>query len=433
MSKANRREFLGQLGSAAVFIPGLRSVRARVDSEPSLAPASSQAQASASYDLLIAGGRVIDPSQKLSAERDVAISNGKVALVAANIPRAQARQVFEARGKIVTAGLINIHSHVYLYGLNSAADPDRIGLPMGVTTIVDAGSTGAETFRGFRKYVIERSAPKIYALLNIATFGLGNFLPASELYVDQRLNDPKVATRIIEANRDCILGVKARPNGGRKDLAWDVEAMKKAREAADATGVPIMMHWSNEPDLLAILKKGDILAHPYNQPGGGQNLFGGDSAKVLPQILGLKDRGIWTEGQAAAVHHQWEVSEKAASQGWFPDAISTDMGKTPDTPYGGDLPDAMSRFLYLGLSLEQVVERVTTNPAKMLNYPEKVGTLEAGAMADVAIFDVLQGNFEFLDGRRQNPPRVGHQKVVAVATVKSGKLVTAAAGWLAAS
>ena len=290
---------------------------------------------------------------------------------------------------------------------------------------------------GFRKYVIEGAANRIYVLLNISTIGLA---VANEIYLDPQMIDPKAAIRVIEANRDVILGIKVRVMGKHSDLANDVNVMKTARQAADATGVPIMMHWSNEPDLLALLKRGDILTHPFNPPSkNSSNLFGGDGTqadKVLPQILELKDRGIWTDGQAATTHHEWEVSEKAAKQGWFPDSISTDLAQNaPGRPgqietrpgfvgYRSDavgVPVPMSHFLHLGLTLEQVIERVTTTPAKMLNFPEKIGTLQPGVTADVSIFDLAQGNFEFRDGRGQT--RVGRQQFVPVATVKSGVFV----------
>ena len=446
MSKSDRRTFLSQLGSAAIVIPAIRSVPFRGGSDPSVPSASTQTSASAapaaSYDLLIAGGRVVDPSQKLSAERDVAISHGRIARVAANIPRNEARQVFEAKGKIVTPGLIDIHSHVYKYGIATAIDSDWVGIQSGVTTIVDAGSTGAGMFLGFRKYVIDAAPTRIYALLNISTIGCC----ANEIYLAPTLIDPKTIIGVIEANRDVILGLKVRVRGRHEDLARDVEVMKQARTVADATGVPIMLHWTNEPDVLALLKRGDILTHPFNPPSpNSANLFGSDGTqadKVLPQILALKDRGIWTDGQAATTHHAWEVSEKAAKQGWFPDAISTDMatnGPAPPGPPVNYRPDfvgyrtnqvgvpwPMAHFLHLGLSLEQVIERVTTIPAKMLNYPEKLGTLEPGVTADVSIFDLAQGNFEFLDGAGQT--RTGRQQFVPVATLRSGIFMKGAAG-----
>ena len=210
-------------------------------------------------------------------------------------------------------------------------------------------------------------------------------------------------------------------NGKHSDLSHDLEVMKTAREVADATGLPIMMHWSVEPDLLAMLKRGDILAHPFNPPSpNSANLFGADGTqadKVLPQILALKDRGIWTDVQLGTTHHAWDVSEKAMKQGWYPDAISTDIGRAPDgSPASVLVP--MSEFLHLGLPLDQVIAAVTSTPARILNFPEKVGTLEPGVTADVAILELAQGSFEYGDQGRQ--PRTLKQQFVAAATVKGG-------------
>ena len=231
----------------------------------------------------------------------------------------------------------------------------------------------------------------------------------------------------IEAHRDLILGLKVRVRGRREDLAHDVATLQTARELADEAGLPIMMHWSTEPELLAILQAGDILTHPFNpSTERSSNVFGSQLTQadtVLPQILELEDRGIFTDGQLATTHHQWEVSEKATSQGWFPDAISTDVARTPDrTPASVLLP--MSQFLHLGLSLEQVIERVTTNPAKMLDYPETVGSLEPEAPADVAVLELEQGRFTFGDGSRPEPQtRELSQQFVNVATLKGGVFV----------
>ena len=424
MSQSNRREFLGQIGSAAIVIPGLVNGSFRAGSDPAppsaspqAATAAPQASASASYDLRIAGGRVVDPSQKLDAERDVAILGGRIARIAANIPPSQARQVFDAKGKIVTPGLIDLHTHVYKYGITLNVDSDIVGFGSGVTTVVDAGSTGAGNFQGFRKYVIDGAATRIYALLNISTIGL---IVTNEIYLDPRMVDARAAIRTIQANRDRILGIKVRVNGKRSDLAHDLEVMKTAREVSDAVGLPIMMHWSVEPELLAVLKRGDILAHPFNPPSpNSSNLFGGDTQadKVLPQILALKERGIWTDGQLATTHHSWEISEKAVKLGWFPDAISTDISRAPDgSPASVLVP--MTEFLHLGMPLDQVIAGVTMNPAKILNFPEKVGTLEPGVTADVAILELAQGSFEYADQTRQT--RVQKQQFVATATVKGG-------------
>ncbi len=422
MGRTTRRAFLGQFGAAAVVMPGLGSL----PSGPRAPRAGATGQRSASgatYDLLIAGGRVIDPAQSLSAVRDVAILDGRIARIDENIPRAQARQVFDAAGTIVTPGLIDLHSHVYEYGTPLGVNSDLVGNQSGVTTIVDGGTAGAAMFPGFRKFVIDAARTRIYALLNISMAGCCT----DEIYLDPRLINTRAALRVIEAHRDLIVGIKVRVRGKREDLAHDISIMTTARKIADQTGLPIMMHWSTEPDLLAIMKAGDILTHPFNPPNeNSSNVFGSQltqADEVVAQILALGDRGIFTDGQLGTTHHQWEVSEKATSQGWFPDAISTDVSRSPDgTPASVLLP--MSQFLHLGLSLEQVIDRVTTNPAKMFDYPEQVGSLEPGSSADVTVLALEQGRFTFGDGSRPEAhTRELRQQFVNVATVKGGVFV----------
>jgi dihydroorotase len=417
MSRPSRRAFLGTLGAAAVALPNLGSRPIRFGAD--LAAAAPVAGQGASYDLLIKGGRVIDPSQKLSGQRDVAIANGKIAAVAANLPDNRAKEVFDARGKLVTPGWINVHAHLYQYGNTITVDPEPVGFPAGVTTAIDAGSAGANTFLGFRKFVIDPSPLRIYAMLNIAI--IGNY--GNELYLNMSLINARSAIRIINEQRDRILAIKVRINGIHDELANDLEVLKRAREAADATGLPIMMHWSNEPDLLGMLKAGDILTHPFPAATPRMpNLFGGPPGPLLPQILALKDRGILTDGQAGTSHHAWEVSEKAFSQGWSPDLISTDIGtRSPQTPNGQLLPWVMTQFLFLGLTVEQVIERVTLTPTKVFKFPEKTGTLEPGVTADVTVIDLQQGNFELVD--QQGTKRMAKQKFVPVAAVHGGTLV----------
>ena len=424
MSKSSRRAFLGRLGTAAV-VPALGSLSSSAFSfsAPAVASAEQGAAPRASYDLLIAGGRVIDPGQNLSAVRDVAILHGRVARIAENIPHTQARSVFDATDKIVTPGLIDLHSHVYEHGTPLGVNSDRVGIEAGVTTIVDCGTAGAAMFPGFRKFVIEGARTRIYALLNISTAGCCT----DEIYLDPRLINIDAARAVIAEHRDLILGLKVRVRGRHEDLEHDISVMTTARELADEMGIPIMMHWSIEPDLLAILKRGDILTHPFNPVSqNNANVFGSGTTQadqVLPQILELKDRGIYTDGQLGTTHHSWEVSEKAMRQGWFPDAISTDVARNPDgTPASVLLP--MSQYLHLGLSLDQVIECVTATPAAMLNYPEKVGSLEPDSPADVAVLDLEEGRFTFADGRRDDAQtRELSRLFVNVATVKGGVFV----------
>ena len=420
MSSSTRRTFLGTLGAAAVALPELgTSIRVGADLA---AAAPAAGQAAASYDLLITGGRVIDASQNLSVERDVAIADGKIAAVAANLPAARAKQVFDARGKLVTPGLINVHAHVYKHVYPISVDPDAVGLPAGVTTIVDAGSAGASTFPGLRTFIMDASPVRIYAMLNISS--IGNF--GNELYLSPTFQpiNPKAAVGVINANKDKIVAIKVRINGDHGELAHDLECLKRARQAADETGLPIMMHWTTDRELLALLKRGDILTHTFTIPTPRvDNLFGGptQTEKVLPQILELKERGIWTEGQMVNSHHLWDVSEKAFAQGWIPDLMGTDMGAVgKDMPNGILLPWTMTQYLYLGLTPEQVIERVTLTPTKVFKFPERVGTLQNGAPADVTIIDLQQGPFELLDQKGQK--RTGRQRFVPVAAVHGGTL-----------
>jgi dihydroorotase len=423
MSQSNRREFLAQVGSAAAFVPALRNLSFGGFADPSAAAQAAQAApqpaANAAYDLLITGGRVIDPSQNLSAVRDVAIAGGRIAKIDANIPPAQARRTYDAKGKLVTPGLIDMHTHVYRHGITLAVDPDVVGVQSGVTTVLDCGSTGATDFMGFRKYVIDSEPTRIYALLNISSIGL---IVTNEIYLDPRMINPAASIRTIEQNRDRIVGIKVRVNGRKADLSHDLEVMKSARQVADATGVPIMMHWSVEPELLAMLKRGDVLTHPMNPPSmNSSNLFGNEvdpqADKVLPQILALKDRGITTDCQLATTHSSWAVAEKAAKQGWFPDVLSTDIGRTPDGSPASVLV-SMTVAMHLGMPLDAVVAATTSTPARVMKFPEKVGTLAPGTTADVAVLDIQQGNFDYPDQGRQMLSV--KQQFVPVATIKGG-------------
>jgi dihydroorotase len=411
MSLSTRRGFLGTLGAAAVAVPALGS-----------SALGAAGQAAASYDLLIRGGRVVDPSQKLNGPLDVAIAGGKIAAVAANIPASRAKQVFDASGKLVTPGLINVHAHLYRYVYPISVDPDAVGLPAGVTTLVDAGSAGASTFPGLRKFIMEPAPTRIYAMLNISQ--VGNF--GNELYLSPTFQpiNVKGAINTINNNKDKIVAIKVRINGDHNELTHDLEVLKRACMVRDETGVPIMLHWTTDRELLNLLKRGDILTHTFTIPTPRvDNLFGGptQAEKVLPQILELKDRGIFTEGQMVNSHHMFEVSEKAFAQGWIPDLLGTDMGAVGrDMPNGILLPWEMTQYLYLGLTVEQVIERVTLTPTKVFTFAEQIGTLQAGAMGDVTVIDLQQGQFQLFD--QKGTMRTAKQRFVPVAAIHGGTL-----------
>jgi dihydroorotase len=381
-----------------------------------------QARPGARYDLLIRGGRVVDPSQGISAERDVAIAGRTVARLAANIPEAEARQVLDARGKIVTPGLIDIHVHVYdgVAPLGIPADPNCIA--KGVTTAVDAGSAGAHTFPGLRKYVINVVDTRVYALLNISVAGQSTFStsnPHGEL-LDLRYANPKLAIRTIEQNRDVILGIKVRLS---QNIAGDhdLEALKLAREASDAVRLPLMVHiggtHASLPAILQMLKKGDVITHSFRgSPGGILD----DRGRVLREIRKAVAEGVHLDVGHGAGSFSFDTAEKALKQELLPGTISSDVHQYNVNGPVFDLATTLSKFLHLGMTLDQVVERATANPANTFGFPRGLGTLREGAEADVAVFSMNEGRFEFVDS--VGGKRVGSRKLVPVATVKSGRI-----------
>lgn len=374
------------------------------------------------YDLIVKGGRVVDPSQGLSAERDVAIRNGKVALVSTDLPASDAQHVIDARRKIVTPGLIDIHVHVYdgVAPLGIPADPNCIA--KGVTTVVDAGSAGAQTFPGFRKYVIDVVDTRVYALLNISVIGqstLSDDLPWGEL-LDLRYANPKLAVKTIERHRDVILGVKIRLTeniAGKHDL----QALKLAREASDAVNLPLMIHigGTHSPlkDLLALLKKGDVITHSFRgDPGGILDSNG----RVLPEVRAAVARGVRLDIGHGRGSFSFATAEKVLAQELPPGTISSDVHQFNVHGPVFDLATTLSKFLHLGMTLEQVIERATSNPAATFGFPKGLGTLREGATADVAVFKLEEGDYEFVDAL--GAKRMAHRRLIPVATVKDGQL-----------
>jgi dihydroorotase len=379
------------------------------------------------FDLLVKGGRLVDPSQNVSAPRDIAVSGHTVIRIAESIEPGEARHVLDARGKIVTPGLIDIHVHVYdgVAPLGIPADPTCIA--KGVTTAVDAGSAGAHTFPGLRKYVIDKVDTRIFALLNISVVGqstLSTDNPYGEL-LDLRYANPKLAVRTIEQNRDVILGVKIRLT---RNIAGDhdLKALKLAREAADAAGLPLMVHiggsYSPLKDILAELKKGDVITHSFR---GGDGGILDNSGRVLPEVHSALARGVHLDIGHGAGSFSFDTAEKALKQDVLPGTISSDVHQFNFNGPVFDLATTLSKFLHLGMTLEQVIERATRNPAAAFRFPQQLGTLREGAEADIAVFQLAEGDFEFTDALGEK--RIGHRKLAPVATVKSGRIYGSAA------
>ena len=304
----DRREFLGLLSS----IPLLSAARLRP------LPADDDDHA---YDLVLKGGHVIDPASGLSGVRDVAIRQARIAAIAPDIPASRARVLFDAAGRIVTPGLIDVHVHVFEGIAGVAMSADAGSLAHGATTVVDAGSAGATTFAGFRRCIVQPSATRIYAALNISTIGLASLDELS----NPAFVDTKAAIETIEQNRDLIVAIKVRSTPaltGRRDL----DVLQRARDVSDATGVPLMVHIGGSPsplrDLLATLRRGDMVTHVLRERPHGVIDAGG---RVRDEFQDARARGVVMDVGHGSGNFSWETAEAAAAQDWWPDTISSDL------------------------------------------------------------------------------------------------------------
>jgi len=365
----------------------------------------------ATYDIIVKGGRVIDPSLGIDAIRDVAIAGGRIAAVEANIT-ADATETIDARGKIVAPGLVDIHSH---------AARTKEGPPLclldGVTGFVDAGSFGADSIDDGAAIV--KGGPNLGRLLiNIARTGVA---PGGEL-MDISRADVGLARGAIARHRDVVVGIKARLSNNVAGTG-DLEALRRAQEAAAPFDLPVMIHigqsYSPMRAILPLLKRGDIVTHMYAPAPNG---ILDDNGRVFPDVLAARRRGIWFDfGNGVADHFNWDVVERAMKQGFAPDTFSTDWSTTSRTTGVVDFPNVMSKFLMFGMPLDQVIARATVNASRIFGAFNDRGTLNVGAPADVAVLELREGTFEFVDNYKGT--RTGKQRLFPIATVNGGKRV----------
>jgi dihydroorotase len=394
----NRRQFLGTAASAAII---------------ARAPGAFGAQA-ARYDLIIKGGRVIDTSMRIDGIRDVAIAGGRIAAVEANIA-ADAAETIDARGKIVTAGMIDVHTHCGRDGRSGA-----MVLQDGVTGWIDAGSNGADHIAD--SIAVAKLAPQqARCLINIGRAGI---LPEGDT-MDIARADVGALRDAIAKNRDNIVGVKCRLS---RDVAGpnDFEVLRRAQEVATAFNLPVMIHMGQTISpigkLVDLLKEGDIVTHMFAPP---PNSIIDEQGRIVPEVMAARRRGVWFDvGNGVAGHMRWDTVEAIMKTGFWPDSFSTDWNVTSKTTGVVDLPNCMSKLLGYGMTVPQAVARVTVNPSRMFGIFHDRGTLNVGAVADVAMLELRDGNFEFLDNF--NNKIMGKQRFFPAGTVLGGKRVASA-------
>ena len=403
----NRRQFVYASTAGAATAGAVGVVTFARGSE--LLAADSELLA-ADYDLIVKGGRVIDPSLRVNAIRDVAITGGRIAAVAADIVD-DAAEVIDATGKLVVPGLIDLHTHY-------ARDEEGpvVGLAGGVTGWVDAGSAGADQIDDI--VAVAKSAPQPgRVLINIGRAGI---LPDGDT-MDLRLADVAAAKEAIARNRDVVVGVKARLTRGV--AAADVEVLRRAQDVATSFNLPLMIHMgqtaSPMPTLLAQLKRGDIVTHMFAPPPNSII----DDGRILPGVLAARRRGVWFDvANGRRGHLRWDTFDGIIQAGFWPDTISTDGNTTSRNAESViDFPNVLSKFLNFGMTLNQVVARATINVSRIFPLFHDRGTLNVGAPADVAVLELREGTFEFVDNYGNT--RTGRQRLFPSETVLGGKRV----------
>ncbi|CAN5529480.1 amidohydrolase/deacetylase family metallohydrolase [soil metagenome] len=369
------------------------------------------------YDFLISGGEVVDPGAGLSGRLDVAVSAGKIAAVEADIDRSQAARIIDATGQFVTPGLIDLHTHVYWGATYWGIEPDPVAARSGVTTWLDVGSAGSYSFPGFRRYVVEASKSKVLSLLNLSSIGLVG--PSWEL-ANIDYCDVDLARTIVDANRDIIVGIKARIDSSTT-RGTGIRPLELARELADAVELPLMTHIGVGPptieEVIPHLRPGDIVTHCFT--GHSMKLLD-DNGKILPGIQALRDAGLVLDIGHGAGSFSFDTAERMLDQGVLPDVISTDIHQLAIQGPAFDMPTTLSKFLALGMTLPEVIERATSRPAAAIRQGH-LGTLKPGAAADIALFALEDGDFTFQDvfmtGRKHN------QRMVNTLTIIDGQVL----------
>jgi dihydroorotase len=372
------------------------------------------------FDLILRGGRVIDPSQKLDQVSDVAFAGGKVAAIGGELKAGPGTEVRGISGLIVTPGLIDLHTHVYWGGTSLGIDAEEFCRISGVTTSVDTGSAGPGNFAGFRKHVIERSEVRILAYLHIShagIFGFSNRVMVGESE-ELRLMDPITAAEVAEANRDLIVGIKVRV-GRNSSGTSGIVPLEIALEVAERVGMPLMCHIDHPPptyeEVVARLRPGDVLTHAFRPfPNTATTAQG----TVKAVVRKARERGVLFDIGHGKGSFAFKTARAMLANGFYPDTISSDVHALSINGPAFDQVTTMSKFLCMGMSLPDVVAASTVNAAMALRRPE-LGSLKPGSVGDATLISVREGQFDYVDVVGEH--LMGDRKIASEGVVIGGR------------
>lgn len=366
------------------------------------------------FDLVIKGGTVVSPGCR-SGKLDVAIEGNRIAAIESSFPPDAAARVVDAGGLIVTPGLVDLHTHVYHNATYWGIVADPVAARTGVTTWLDVGSAGAYNFGGFRRWIVEPSHARIFALLNISSIGLA--APTWEL-ANLNYCDVDMCCRIVDVSRDLILGIKCRMDANT--TGGSMEPLRRARSAADNCGLPLMVHVGIGPptieQVLDLMRPGDILTHCFT----GHNMRIVDERGLLLECAKrARDTGVVFDIGHGAGSFSFDTARALIGNGYLPDVISSDIHQLSVNGPLFDLPTCLSKFLALGMSLEDVVRAATVRPASVMRMEHEIGSIRVGALADIALFRLVEGKFSFYDVFMQRLD--GKQLLVNQLTICDGR------------
>lgn len=387
----SRRTFLGALAGSAALQPQDR------------------------YDIVVRGGEVRDPGRRVRRRADLGIRDGRIAAVEPDLPASRGLHVIDAKGSYVTPGLVDLHTHCYFGATGLGVEPDPIAARSGVTTWVDAGSFGYDQVEGFRRFVVAPSTTRV--------FGYVYLYPSSRNPDVDPVQHVRRAMRgtgeTAVRNRDVLLGVKFQV-GSNMNGKYSLEFLKIARELCDEYRLPLMAHISFAPpetdQVMELMRPGDVVTHCYN--GHTLGIVGADG-KIKPSVLEARARGVLFDVGHGLGSFNFEAARKALAAGFVADTISTDIYNLNVNGPVFDLPTTTSKLMHLGMTFDDVLERVTSAPAKVIGRVPLLGTLALGAPADVALLAVEEGEFPLVDSQRNRV--IAKQRVVCRRTICRGK------------